>query len=160
MEIQKQLPHFIDENVLLAVTGSVGYKLYKAGNGSIEELGEFNSKDAIQYDEEKVMSQRSGGGKTFGVGISDKTNEMNKGLEENFLHHLKDRLMKLSGEKFDKIILFSPAHVLGSVEETVPASMKDSLYLSVKGNYTDHHPFELLKLIKEEPEGKTKHYSA
>lgn len=159
MDIQKQLPHFYDENVLLVVTGSVEYKIFQAGDGKINEIAEFNSKSDMAFDEEKVESTRSGGGQVFGVGAADKSNQMHKELEGNFTHHLKAQLTRLAaGQTFDKLFLFCPPQVLASVEDIVPADLKKSLVLAVKGNYTKQHPFDLLTFIKEEPADKVKHY--
>lgn len=50
---------------------------------------------------------------------------------------------------FRNLILFCPAYMRRLVNKKMPVRARQKKRLEIYGNYSKHHPFELLKMIKQ-----------
>ncbi|MDD2487605.1 MAG: hypothetical protein PHS92_04530 [Candidatus Gracilibacteria bacterium] len=143
MRINKDLPHFDKEKALIIATGEHKAFLYVANKGDVILADSFmvEKPDFTDIKEGKFSN---------GSSISGGVYELQKQNTQNiFLNMLKDRINLLDEkEELDSLYLFSPQYMTKAIEKALHG-YGGKLKMIRGGNLVNHHPFELLKKIKE-----------
>lgn len=148
MKISKNFPQFKNKTALFIVTGFHLAEMYKAKDGKIEKIGEFEV-DYPKYSDRESFFERTGQGRVYGSGA---VYEMEKDeTRKRFLHELKKTEKSvISHLNITQIYIFSPVYIAHSVIETLPDTIRGKVKRVFIGNFTHEHPFNLLKKIKRQ----------
>jgi hypothetical protein len=147
MQIDKNLPQFVNEHALIVVAAKQSAELYAAHNGEIEQLDTFTIERPKPDDVEGHFEQ-SGHGKTIRAGSSYDPNKYDEKAQSQFLHELGTHLDAVTHEHArDAVYLFVPEHLKNSVQEALPKDIASQIQHIYSGNLTKQHAFELLKRI-------------
>jgi hypothetical protein len=150
MQIEQNLPQFVNEYALLVVTGKQTAELYVAHNGEIEELDTFTV-DRTKPDDVAGHFEQSGHGQTFRAGSAHEPSDYDEKAQSEFLKELGRHLEAVADEYTrDAVYVFSPEHLKNQINDVLPHAIRDRIVHQFVGNYTKHHPFELLKGIANE----------
>lgn len=130
------------------MTDTVSAYFYQVHAGEIERI------DRLQTERVKT-SKKKNRFETRPKGIIARSGAPEKDLErrrENlFVEDVVSRCLKFFKEKsFDRLYILSPDYILGRIESKIPKGLKHKLVLSIAGNFTDSHLFEILKRIERE----------
>lgn len=141
MIIEKNLPQFDRDKVLLLITGEQDGKIFLAHQGRIAEVAQLTVQDPVYSDREGMFRR--------GAVYESKKEH----VQEKFV----GRLAALAEEiyeknKFDQIFLFSPAYMSKGIMSALPKKFSSMVAINLKGNFIGQHPFLILKKIKKEIE--------
>ncbi len=151
MKISEKLPQFTKKS-LIVVAGGQSAEIYFAHQGVIDKIDSIELENQKYSDKEGFFARR-GKGMNFGSGSV---------LEENkqaFIHKFLKELRALIDKHFEEkdpenIYIFSPEHMKNDLFESLSKEMQSRIALSLNGNFTEFHPFDFLKKIKKEIDGK------
>lgn len=147
MKISKKLPQFNNKKVLLIISGQLISDFYMVHNGIIKKIKKVQRKQPRYSDREGHFLVR-GRGRLYGSGS---VYEAKKNVtREKFKKDLaRATINTVNKEKIDEIYFFAPKHLLPYFQEELPLRIKKLIKFDFRGNYTNKHPFKLLKKIKK-----------
>ncbi|MBZ1356328.1 MAG: host attachment protein [Candidatus Nealsonbacteria bacterium] len=151
MQISEKLPQFTKKSLII-VTGGQSAEIYFVHKGMIDKLDSFKFEN-LKYSDNEGFFARGGKGMNFGYGGT---------LEENkqeFIHKFLKELRVLIDKNFkekepENIYVFSPDYMKNDLRDSLSKEMQSKIVLSLNGNFTEVHPFDLLKKIKREIDKK------
>ncbi len=155
MKISQKLPQFLTKKTLLVAVSKQKVILYHAFKGEIKELSSFELPKP-RYENESLFVS-SGKGQTFGMGSVKEIRIEN--LKQKLLKNLKEELDKIKKkeerEPFSQIFLFAPSYLISEAKTILAEKITSAkIELSIKGNYSHFHPFDLLEKIDQYLEEK------
>ncbi|MEK7561087.1 MAG: hypothetical protein AAB539_03990 [Patescibacteria group bacterium] len=147
MQIQKELPQFNEAAALLLVTGTQEGVIYRASQGTIEEVARVKEETPHYSDREGFFASR-GHGQTFATGA---VRELDKGVvRKKFARAFVGKIRETAaGMPVAEVYIFSPRYTLPAIKSELPAEFQKILQGAFAGHYIDKHPFDLLRMIKE-----------
>jgi hypothetical protein len=151
MQIEEHLPQYRDNPALIVITGKQLAEIYYAVNAEIKLIKTLEE-PKMEYTDTKEGAFRSLGAR--GVSnVGAPYEEKNQVVVARFLNKLHDSLLGLLQEyKVKDLIIFSPEYVAKLLEEKLPSMAQKKLKYHFFGNYIHHHPFDILKMIREKGE--------
>lgn len=146
MNISRDLPQFTDEKALLVVTGKQEAEVYAAGDGIIEKVASCKVEKPTFSDHEGSFRMRAHGGLTRSGSYEEVRKEK---LLEDFVKEFKKILKEaLVNRSPDRVYLFTPAYMVNRVRDALPANIQKILKRTIRGNFYERHPFEILAKLK------------
>jgi len=146
MKVSNDFTFLQKANALLVVAGAQVAKIYRLKDGQI------NEKDTIEI-ETPTFTDREGHFEHHANGLMHGSGSVYENqddyMQNKFLKELTGHISALKNT-FDKIYLFSPGYILKSIKNTLPDELANKIQKEINGNYTKHHPNELLKKIQLE----------
>lgn len=152
MKIKSGLPQFAAGQALLIVLGKQTGIFYKAGKGTLTEVGEYEVPTPKFSDKEGFYESR-------GHGLVIRSGAMQEPQKEYVIKEAEKLLKKtlkqlVIREQPTEVYLYAPAPVMKGLKEEVKKIVKEAYKNSYLGNYTQLHPFELLTMLKQRKERK------
>lgn len=154
MQIENNLPQFKNLPGLILTTGLHEGKLYLADSGNIEVLGRIRVPDPAYTDREGLFA-RALRGRFLGRGsvYENKKNYVRVKFIKQAKRELEDAVKKFPDAG---VYIFVPGYLKQPLLDALKKNLKDKIRLSVEGNYSQEHPFELLSKIKAEKESNAR----
>ncbi len=147
MEINQDLPQFEESKSLLIVSGESKAKYYIAYDGHIELLDEFAVADpSLQLRDDY---------------LKDSKTWKSWAMPEEYKQYSQHKLLKRISEETREIVqkhkiketyLFCIEFMKNEVKDNLAPEVKETVKFEFSGDMQYHHPFDLLKLIKEKKE--------
>lgn len=154
MKIKKDLPQFNQEIALLILSAKQAAELYLATDGEIERIDMIKIPRPRFSDKEEFFMTRKGGRMIKAGAGSYEHQPLKNELEKEMLHHLANQIKEtLKTKKITSIYIFSSPYTINAVKDILSKEAKKLLRFTKSGNYIDHHPFEILEIIKKEKPG-------
>ncbi len=148
MKIKKNLAQFENTQAFLVVTDTVSAYFYRAHAGEIEQTERLQI-ELVKAPKRKNRLETRPKGVIVRSGAPEKDPE--KKGKNLFIEEVVSRCVESFKERpFGELYIFSPDYVLGRIESKIPKDLKQKLVLSITGNFTDAHPFEILKRLEHE----------
>lgn len=149
MEITHKKLQFTDQRALFVVCGKSTADFLYANNGKIKKVDGFKV-DLGDYDDNEGFSMRhTKNGKLYKSGrLRKDTRDIRE--EREFLNDLESKMQSLLKEKnIDRIYLFAPGYLTKTIRESWPQDVQKMVQRSIRGNYTQHHPMDLIEKIEK-----------
>ena len=146
MKVSNDYPLLQKTNALLIVAGKQAAKIYRLKEGYIDERDTIEVETPLYTDREGHFEHRSGNA-MFGSGSVYENKDQY--IQTRFLKELVEHIKKIT-VPYDKIYLFSPGYILNIIKEALPAELKNKLDKAIDGNFTKHHPNDLLGKLNME----------
>jgi hypothetical protein len=151
MQISQNLPQFNVRKVLILVSSGHGTEIYKAHQGKIEKIKEFQIENPRYSDREGFFMSRSKNIGTIRAGsvgeIDDQ--EVKKEFFQKWRELVKESEIKKIMDWSDDVYLFSPGSLITELKEELPSRVKDKIAMEFQKNYCGKHPFEILEKIDQ-----------
>jgi len=150
MKISKNLPQFNHAVALLAVVSKRKAQCYIATEGYVTSVRTVNVRPPQYTDREGFFETRGKGEVYSSRAVYEKK-------KQKMEHELLPKLTKAIESAFDEyrvtdMYLFAPAYLIRDIRNTLSGTLTGTLRLEIEGNYYSHHPFQILRKIKEETE--------
>lgn len=153
MQIEKNLPQFAGEKVLLIVAGETTARFFIAGDGIIEEAEPLQIPRVHYSDKEGFFIKGAGVQKTSG----SVREEDRRSAQAEFLQDLVVEVQRLhTHDHFHSLYLFSPDYMSKETKEVLPADLRSLIKMEFPGNLAWKHPFDFLRAIKSRQEGRSR----
>ena len=146
--ITQRLPQFENNPALFVVLGTFHGILYYAHDGEIEKITELEG-DSFDHKDRGDLVTRSGGGQTYGVSSTQRTDKDREYSIETFLAKTQDALgAALKDKNIVHIFIFAPSHMKGRIEKDVFTQKSQALVREYfGGTYTSTTPTELVRKV-------------
>ncbi len=151
MRISEKLPQFNNKSLFI-VSGRRLAHFYQAFNGEINKIESIQLEEP-KYSDNEGFFVRMGKGQIFGRGavLEDKKIETDK----KFLKEVKEKTEDISRrEKIEEIYLFASGYIEKNLPHLLSNDIKSKISNSFRGNFSKHHPLDLVKKINKKSEGK------
>lgn len=146
MRISRDLPQFTDEDVFLVVTGKQEAEVYAAGDGIIEKIASCKVEKPTFSDHEGSFRMRAHGGLTRSGSYEEVRKEK---VLEDFIKEFRKMLKQVLVNRMpDRMYLFTPAYMVNRVRDALPVRMRNILKRTIRGNFYERHPFEILAKLR------------
>lgn len=147
MKIPQALPQFKDTETIIVVIASERGVLYKAVNGTIDEMADM-TETAPQYSDREGFFMRSGGGMQYGSGepYDDTASADHKKLIDQVVDELQEIVNK---NEIKKLYLFEPEHHKGQLTEALKVKIDIPATLVDFGNFIETDALVLLEKINK-----------
>jgi hypothetical protein len=127
-----------------------GAVFYKAHQGEIEKITEFEVENPRYSDREGFFMSRSKDVGTIRAGSVGEVDDdqIKRDFFEKFREALKSYKDNL--DEADDVYLFAPAKIISDLKEELPKNIQDKIFMEFQKNYRKLHPFKILTKIDEE----------
>lgn len=156
IKVSKDFDSLSKQNALIICSGVKNGNLFVIADGEVI-MQETITIPKPEFSDRKTLSMRSGRGQTLGYSSVYRTLD---GWEKSqYLKELHSKMKSmLERDNYEAIYLFAPNQMITEIKRRIPGSEIDKIVIELRGNYTNEHPFALLKRIddelKEEAEDK------
>ena len=153
MKISDNFPVLQKADALFLVSGKQSAVIYRLRKGQIDEQETVEIQNPQYSDREGRFEYRGRGNKLHGSGSVYESKE--EYVQKKFLGSIVKEMKRIRLPE-DTIYLFAPMHVIDAIEEALPNSISKKVKRKFTGNFTKHHPTDLLKKVKALREFKEK----
>lgn len=149
MEITHKTLQFTNQHALFVVCGKSTADFLYANNGKIKKVDGFKVELGDYDDNEGFSMRHTKTGKLYKAGrLRKDTRDIRE--EREFLNDLESKLQALLQKKtIDRIYLFAPGYLTKTIRESWPHDVQKMVQRSIRGNYTHHHPIDLIEKIEK-----------
>jgi len=150
MKISKNLPQFNNAVALLVIVSKRKAQCYVVTDGYVTSVRTISVRPP-QYTDREGFFETRGKGEVFSSGaVYEKKKQK---MEHEMLPELTKTIESVFNEyRVTDMYLFAPAYLIRDIRNALPGTLSRTLRLEIEGNYYSHHPFQLLRKIKEETE--------
>ena len=145
MKISNDFSELKKENALFIVSGKQHAVMYRVRKGEMYE------RETIHIDAPKY-SDREGYSETYGG--NGEINASGSGYEAKDLY-IKTKFLKTLAQEirnlrrpYDAVYIFGPQYLLQDLKDAVPHAARRKIKGEYPGNFTKHHPQDLLEKIR------------
>ncbi len=146
MKISQNLPQFENKKTLFVVAGEQEAIFYIAHKNEIKQQESWQMSKPKELPQKEGFFVRRGRGITLGTGSVFEPRK--KKLRDDFVKRITDDIKKIiSQDRPEEIYLFAPAQIRRYIKNNLPQDIRQNIQATVRGNYTNKHPFDLIKQI-------------
>ena len=151
MKVTKRFSEFQEGDALIVVTGKQQAFFYELHNGHLLRFDGFKVPKARWSDNEGHFKVRAKGRSL--VSGSVREDDRNKGTVRKFLREFRERIKKISVERFSELYILAPKEIKYQLLRMIPSDWQDRIAGYVDGNFSYAHPTLVLERIKKGQEG-------